>query len=92
MLISKGNLEYFESVYFLPAKAAAQLGTVSIHLTKLLIARGIRPISGPKVDGGRQYVFRKADLGRIDIADLVSTARVQNSGLEGRNRSKAAAA
>ena len=53
LLISRGNLKYFESEYFLPAKAAADLDTVSVYLTKLLIARGVHPISGPKVDGGR---------------------------------------
>jgi hypothetical protein len=83
LLISKGNLEYFEAAYFLPAKAAAHLDTVSVHLTKLLITRGVQPISGPKVDGGRQYVFRRADLGRIDTTDLVSTERVQSSDFEG---------
>ncbi len=92
LLVSKGNLEYFESAYFLTAKVAPQLGTVSVHLTKLLIARGVQPISGPKTDGGRQYVFRKADLGIIDMADLVSTARAQHSNSEERKLQRAAAA
>jgi hypothetical protein len=92
LLISKGDLDYFNSAYFLPAKAAAQLGTVSVHLNKLLTARGIQPISGPKVDGGRQYVYRKADLGRIDVADLVSTARRQSSYSGNRKLQRTAAA
>lgn len=92
LLVSKGDLEYFESAYFLTAKVAPQLGTVSVHLIKLLIARGVQPISGPKTDGGRQYVFRKADLGIIDMADLVSAARAQHSNLEERKLQRAAAA
>lgn len=92
LLIGKGDLEYFESAYFLPAKAAAQLGTISGHLTGLLIARGVQPISGPKVDGGRQYVFKKADLGGIDMADLISTDRARGSDPVGRKLPRAAAA
>jgi TniQ len=85
LLISKSDLECFESAYFLPSKAAARLGTISGHLTGLLVARGVQPISGPKVDGGRQYVFRRADLGGIDMADLISTDRARRPNPEGVN-------
>lgn len=40
LLVSKGDLEYFESAYFMPAKVASQLSTVAVHLIKLLIAEG----------------------------------------------------
>jgi hypothetical protein len=72
LLIGKDGLEAFNSAYVLPAKVAKQLGTVSGQLTRLLTAQGIQPISGPRVDGGRQYVFRKSDFDMIDINALVS--------------------
>jgi TniQ len=90
LLISKDDLECFKSAYFLPSKAAAQLGTISGHLTRLLVAQGVQPISGPKVDGGRQYVFRRADLGGINMADLISTDRERSSNSEERKPRAAA--
>jgi hypothetical protein len=65
------------------------LGTVSGYLTSLLIAQGIQPVSGPKTDGGRQYIFRRADLDGVDIAGIISNAKTQNSisyGLEPERR------
>lgn len=72
LLISQGGIDDFNSTYVLPAKIAAQLGTVSGHLTNLLTTRGIRPVSGPQVDGGRQNVFRKSDLDGVNIDELVA--------------------
>jgi hypothetical protein len=79
LLIGKDDLELFNYIYVLPAKVAAQLGTVSGYLTSLLIAQGIQPVSGPKTDGGRQYIFRRADLDGVDIAGIISNAKTQNS-------------
>ncbi|CAA7627714.1 hypothetical protein MCP1_70062 [Candidatus Terasakiella magnetica] len=36
-----------------------------------MTAKGIQPVSGPSVDGGRQYVYRRADLDGIDLAAIV---------------------
>jgi DNA-binding transcriptional MerR regulator len=33
------------------------------------------PISGPKLDGGLQYVFRKADIERVDLNSLLSSSK-----------------
>jgi hypothetical protein len=74
LLIGKDDLEEFNSTYVFPAKVARQLGTVSSHLTRLLAAQGIHPISGPGVDGGRQYVFRKSDLNAEKISGLISAS------------------
>lgn len=65
--ISESALDLFNSNYVLPAKLAPQFNTTSSRLTNLLIANGISPISGPKVDGGTQYVFLKKELGQIDL-------------------------
>jgi predicted XRE-type DNA-binding protein len=78
ILISKDDLNSFNSTYVLPAKVAAELGTVSTYLTNLIIANGIHPISGPKIDGGYLYIFRKADLNKINIVELISLTRVDS--------------
>jgi hypothetical protein len=77
LLISKDALELFNATYILPAKIAAQLGTVSGYLIGLLMAQGIHPISGPKIDGGRQYIFRRSDFDRVDITEIISSAKTQ---------------
>jgi hypothetical protein len=78
LLIGRDDLEEFNLTYILPAKVAKQLGTVSGHLTGLLIAQGIQPISGSKVDGGRQYVFRRSDLDSVNINELVTANSHRN--------------
>lgn len=82
LLIGKDDLKLFNSIYVLPAKVAARLGTISGHLTRLLTTRGIQPISGPKVDGGRQYVFRRSDLDAVNVDELVSAGSRPYLGVE----------
>lgn len=65
--ISKNVIDLFNSTYVLPARLAKQFKTTSARLTNLLINRGINPISGPKVDGGKQYVYRRTDIEGIDL-------------------------
>jgi hypothetical protein len=57
LLIGKDDLAEFNLSYISPAGIAKQLGTTSGHLTRLLSTQGIYPVSGPQVDGGRQYVI-----------------------------------
>lgn len=65
--VSESALDIFNSTYVLPAKLAPKFNTTSSRLTNLLISNGIIPISGPKVDGGTQYVFLKTELEQIDL-------------------------
>jgi hypothetical protein len=61
-MIGKVDLEEFKSTYIFPVKVAKQLGTTSGRLIHLLATQGIDPVSGPEVDRGRQYVFKKSNL------------------------------
>jgi hypothetical protein len=74
-LITQEQIEEFRSTYMLPTAMAVTLGTSSANISKLLMMNGITPISGPGVDGGRQFVFRKADIEAIDPAEMVLAAR-----------------
>jgi hypothetical protein len=78
LLVGKDDLEEFNSAYIFPAKLAKQFSTVSCYLTRLWGAQGIHPVSGPGVDGGRQYVFKKSDLEMINIEGIVSANRQRN--------------
>lgn len=72
--ISETALNQFNSTYVLPAKLAPRFNTTSARLTNLIIASGIMPISGPKVDGGKQYVFLKTDLEQVDLKAMWRTS------------------
>ncbi|PYS47912.1 MAG: hypothetical protein DMF68_14755 [Acidobacteria bacterium] len=65
--INKSTIDLFNSTYVFPAKVAQQLGTSSSRLTNLLIMHDIKPVSGSKVDGGMQYIFRRAEIEKIDL-------------------------
>jgi hypothetical protein len=78
LLIGKDALEEFKLNYIFPATIAKQLGTISGHLTRLLATQGIHPVSGPEVDGGRQYVFKKLDLDMMNIQGIVSIGSQRN--------------
>jgi hypothetical protein len=70
--ISKESLELFCAEYtVLPEKIAREKGTCSRALVNSLLSKGVRPVSGPRVDGGIRYVFRRADIEAIDIVALV---------------------
>ena len=60
--ISREAIAGFASRYLLAPEYAAWHGVgtkwVARHLAKL----GVAPVSGPSVDGGRQYVFRRVDV------------------------------
>ncbi len=56
--VEPGELERFRLTYYVPGATDAGRGTVA----KMLLAAGVVPVSGPSVDGARQYVFLKSNL------------------------------
>lgn len=79
LLIDKADLEAFDSTYLLSAKIAKALGTTPGYLANLFINIGIRPVSGPRVDGGRQFVFMKADVNKVDLMTMFPAAKIKES-------------
>jgi DNA-binding protein Fis len=74
-LITEKEIIKFQSTYILATAIAAMHGTSSGQITNLLMRDGISPVSGRRVDDGRQYIFRKADLENVDVTELVLTAK-----------------
>ncbi|WP_448187576.1 TniQ family protein [Azospirillum sp. sgz301742] len=61
--ISREKLAAFKAEYVTAAELRGQRGLgVSKKLALALIAKGAVPVSGPSVDGARQYLFRRADI------------------------------
>lgn len=65
-VVTKDALADFSKRYVLASHLAKNLETSSRKLVERLAAKGIAPVSGPGVDGGRQFVFRRKDVTHPD--------------------------
>jgi hypothetical protein len=74
-LVTKEAIEEFRCAYEVLPKLAQEASTSPIFLGDLLMRNGVLPVSGPKVDGGVQYIFRKTDLDGLDLKRMVTSAR-----------------
>lgn len=63
--ISEANLERFRQNFVLARDLAKHLKASPRHLVNRLLIGGVHPVSGPGVDGGRQVLYRRADLARF---------------------------
>lgn len=77
-IVTKRDIDHFNSKYILPVKIAQELNTESGFLTELLVGTGIRPLQCPRPDGKTQCVFRKRDLQHINLPRLVSAAQANS--------------
>lgn len=59
-------VEDFATSYISAADLAVQYRTSSKHLCLVLRERGVEPVSGPVIDGGRQYFFSRVRLDKQD--------------------------
>jgi hypothetical protein len=75
LFVTTKSINSFSSKYVLAAKLASDLHTTSGYLTRLLIGGGIKPISGPAIDKGRGFIFRRRDLKKIDLEKLINKER-----------------
>jgi hypothetical protein len=76
-LIARKELKAFNSTYLLPSKLASKLKTNSQRLTLLLMSRGIKPLSGRKIDGGYIYIFERSAVESVDLKLLLTRRKKQ---------------
>jgi hypothetical protein len=70
LLVSRKTIEQFNHTYISSARLSKDVKLGPYYLTKLLKERGVKAKSGPKIDGGTQYVFRKSDLEDANISEF----------------------
>lgn len=75
LFVTTKSINKFTLKYVLPARVAPSLRTSSTYLSKLLCAEGVQAVSGPTVDGGRGFIFRRKDLKKIDLEELIDKER-----------------
>ena len=65
--VSDAQLKRFRDTYVFARDLAARSGFSSRKVISWLSAVGVHPCSGPRVDGGRQFIFRRDDLQRTEL-------------------------
>jgi len=82
-VITQEELDRFSGIYTSSNYLVEPLNTSAKGLTERLMANGIMPVTGPKIDGGRKYFFRKEDLEEADFSKILPN--VKNSTIERMN-------
>ncbi len=69
-IANRHDVEQFHKAYVLGGTIASQLGMNPTNLSEKLMALGVQPVAGPKLDGLLVYLFRRVDIEGIDIESL----------------------
>jgi hypothetical protein len=64
-------IDRFRATYVVPSQLGLDAGHHRGWTAERLLERGAAPVSGRTVDGGRQYVFRRADVERAGFEELI---------------------
>lgn len=75
LTVTKESMELFTSTYVILKAETKQLRTTTHRLIRLLMQNGITPVSGPIIDGGHLYLFKRCDLESVDLATLVARVK-----------------
>ncbi len=76
--ITQAEIDRFTSEYMNVGQIAEIFCTSSKGISKRLIDAGVEPVSGPTVDGGLIYFFRKGDIEALDLAAILPQAKISN--------------
>ncbi len=77
IVVSAEAMETFNSTYVLAAKVAYSVGTSSKFLIKCLERHSVKPICGRGIGQKIHYVYKRADLEKINIDAMISEAKVE---------------
>lgn len=67
MMFAAKDVEAFDRLYVFVGNLATQLATGATSLSDKLAAVGVHPVSGPRIDGALVNVFRRSDIGKVDL-------------------------
>lgn len=71
-VVDLADFGLFSDTYVVVTQIATAIGANPTNLTDRLMDAGLAPVSGPKVDGGLIYMFKREDLARIDLQAVLS--------------------
>jgi hypothetical protein len=70
---TEDDVNRFNAEYALAGTLAKQFAVNATNFADKVRTAGIEPISGPGIDGGLVYVFRRAELAAVDLAAIATT-------------------
>ncbi|MCW0234747.1 MAG: TniQ family protein [Ferrovibrio sp.] len=65
--VGDADIVAFHAAYVIPRQLGLDEGRYRGWTSEQLVAEGLVPVSGPGVDGGRQFVFRRQDVERSSL-------------------------
>lgn len=71
-LIQQKDLERFDTEFVFASALAKMLGASATTFVSRLRSAGLFPVSGPDLDGGLTYLFRRSHINAIDLQALIS--------------------
>lgn len=74
-VIEQDEIARFINTYSTTGQIARSLCTSSRFVSRRLMETGIMPVSGPKVDGGKLYWFKKSDIESVDLSSVRAAAK-----------------
>ena len=77
-VISKEDAEQFHRTYIASSEIAKQRGVSANTVIKYPTNAGIRPCSGPAIDGGPRYLYRRDDLADFDLTMIEPSRRAKS--------------
>lgn len=72
ILISNIEANKFNEKYIFTGALARKYGVTPTNLTEKIMSFGIKPISGPRIDGGLCYIFKRKEVEDFDANKLRS--------------------
>ena len=73
--VTQKALDAFRQEYVTGVEVARSRGVRARWLSLWLLEAGVEAVSGPKVDGCRQMLFRRADIERVDLLAVATNYR-----------------
>lgn len=66
-IVPRKELDRFDAMYVFSATLAKEVSDEPRRFAEKLMDEGVKPISGPEIDGGLVYAFCRKDLNKIDL-------------------------
>lgn len=88
--IHREHVEDFHQKYVLISELAKDYETNPTNLSEKIIDEGVRPISGPRYDGNKVYIFKRSAIQQLDLLTVINKKKYDtNTGRKSKRAKKA---
>ena len=72
LAVAAAEAERIKGEFIFPRELGLRLGKFPSWAARCLVASGVNPMSGPRIDGGQIYVFRRSEVEALDLEMVMS--------------------